>query len=100
MVGETYNIGGNNEKSNIDVVRSICSLVEECLPNKPKHIDKYEDLICYVNDRPGHDIRYALDTSKINNELGWVPKETFESGLRKTVIWYLNHQEWCQRVTK
>ena len=97
-IGETYNIGGNNEKSNIDVVRSICSLVEECLPNKPKHIDKYEDLICYVNDRPGHDIRYALDTSKINNELGWGPKETFESGLRKTVIWYLNHREWCQRV--
>ena len=97
-IGETYNIGGNNEKSNIDVVCSICSLMEEFLPNKPKHIDKYEDLIGYVNDRPGHDLRYALDTSKINDELGWVPKETFESGLRKTVIWYLNHQEWCQRV--
>ena len=97
-IGKTYNIGGNNEKSNIDVVRSICSLLEEYLPNKPKDIDKYEDLICYVNDRPGHDFRYALDISKINDELGWGPKETFESGLRKTVIWYLNHREWCQRV--
>ena len=88
-VGETYNIGGHNEKANIDVVRTICSLLEELVPNKPEGIAKYEDLITYVKDRPGHDVRYAIDAAKIGRELGWKPQETFESGIRKTVEWYL-----------
>ena len=97
-VGETYNIGGHNEKANIEVVRTICSLLEELAPNKPAGVARYEDLITYVTDRPGHDVRYAIDAAKINRELGWKPKETFESGIRKTVEWYLSHQEWCQHV--
>lgn len=91
-VGETYNIGGHNEKANIDVVRTICSLLEELVPNKPEGIAKYEDLITYVKDRPGHDVRYAIDAAKIGRELGWKPQETFESGIRKTVEWYLNNK--------
>lgn len=98
VVGETYNIGGHNEKSNIEVVKSICSLLEELVPNKPKGVSNYLDLISYVQDRPGHDVRYAIDASKIELELGWAPEETFESGLRKTVEWYLSHLSWCQRV--
>ncbi|MEG1369269.1 MAG: GDP-mannose 4,6-dehydratase, partial [Hydrogenoanaerobacterium sp.] len=94
VVGETYNIGGHNEKANIDVVHSICDLLEELAPNKPEGIQHYKDLITYVTDRPGHDVRYAIDASKIQNELGWVPEESFETGLRKTVEWYLNNQEW------
>lgn len=97
-VGETYNIGGKNEKANIDVVREICCLLEELAPNKPKNVVKYEDLISYVKDRPGHDLRYALDITKIEHELGWKPKETFESGIRKTVEWYLNNKKWWSRV--
>ena len=97
-VGETYNIGGKNEKANIDVVCEICCLLEELAPNKPKNIVKYEDLISYVKDRPGHDLRYALDITKIEHELGWKPKETFESGIRKTVEWYLNNKKWWSRV--
>ena len=97
-VGETYNIGGKNEKANIDVVREICCLLEELAPNKPENIVKYEDLISYVKDRPGHDLRYALDITKIEHELGWKPKETFESGIRKTVEWYLNNKKWWSRV--
>lgn len=85
VVGETYNIGGHNEKANIEVVRTICSLLEELVPNKPAGVAKYEDLITYVTDRPGHDVRYAIDAAKIGKELGWVPQETFESGIRKTV---------------
>lgn len=96
-VGETYNIGGHNEKANIDVVEMICALLEELAPKKPAHIQRYADLITYVVDRPGHDIRYAIDASKIRNELGWRPQETFESGLRKTVEWYLNHQDWWMK---
>lgn len=91
-VGETYNIGGHNEKANIDVVRTICSLLEELVPNKPEGVAKYEDLITYVKDRPGHDVRYAIDAAKIGRELGWKPQETFESGIRKTVEWYLNNK--------
>jgi len=98
VVGETYNIGGHNEKRNIEVVKTICSLLEELVPNKPDGIAKYEDLITYVKDRPGHDVRYAIDASKIADELGWEPIETFESGIRKTVEWYLNNQDWWQRV--
>ena len=98
QVGETYNIGGHNEKANIDVVHSICDLLEELAPNKPEGIQHYKDLITYVTDRPGHDVRYAIDASKIQNELGWVPEESFETGLRKTVEWYLNNQEWVSHV--
>ena len=97
-VGETYNIGGHNEQKNIDVVRGICALLEELAPQKPAGIERFEDLITFVKDRPGHDLRYAIDASKIERELGWVPQETFETGLRKTVQWYLNNLEWCRRV--
>lgn len=97
-VGETYNIGGHNEKTNIEVVKTICSLLEELAPNKPTGVTYYQDLITYVKDRPGHDIRYAIDASKIERELGWTPQETFESGIRKTVQWYLNNREWWSRV--
>jgi dTDP-glucose 4,6-dehydratase len=97
-VGETYNIGGHNEKRNIEVVRAICTLLEELRPQKPAGVSRYEDLITYVADRPGHDLRYAIDAGKIQRELGWSPQETFESGLRKTVQWYLDNQTWCQHV--
>jgi dTDP-glucose 4,6-dehydratase len=98
-VGETYNIGGHNEKRNIEVVRTLCSLLEELAADqKPTGVTRYEDLITFVKDRPGHDVRYAIDASKIERELGWKPEETFETGLRKTVAWYLNNREWWQRV--
>lgn len=97
-VGETYNIGGHNEKANIDVVKTICALLEELVPNKPDGVNQYQDLITYVTDRPGHDVRYAIDASKIERELGWTPEETFESGIRKTVEWYLSNREWWTRV--
>jgi dTDP-glucose 4,6-dehydratase len=98
VIGETYNIGGHNEKANIEVVNTICALLEELVPNKPEGVAHYADLITYVKDRPGHDVRYAIDASKIASELGWQPEETFESGIRKTVEWYLNNQEWWSRV--
>ncbi|GMQ47876.1 dTDP-glucose 4,6-dehydratase [Vibrio sp. 10N] len=97
-LGETYNIGGHNEKANIEVVKTICALLEELVPNKPEGVDEYQSLITYVKDRPGHDVRYAIDASKIERELGWKPEETFESGIRKTVEWYLNNKEWWTRV--
>ncbi|MGH8349198.1 MAG: dTDP-glucose 4,6-dehydratase [Pseudomonas sp.] len=97
-VGETYNIGGHNEQKNIDVVRGICALLEELAPHKPEGVAHYADLITFVQDRPGHDLRYAIDASKIERELGWVPEETFETGLRKTVQWYLDNMQWCRRV--
>ncbi|MHC6223431.1 dTDP-glucose 4,6-dehydratase [Pseudomonas sp. X10] len=97
-VGQTYNIGGHNEQKNIDVVRSICALLEELAPQRPTGIGRYADLITFVQDRPGHDLRYAIDAGKIERELGWVPEETFESGLRKTVQWYLDNLEWCRHV--
>lgn len=98
VIGETYNIGGHNEKANIDVVKSICEILEELVPNKPEGVARYQDLITYVKDRPGHDVRYAIDASKIERKLGWTPEETFETGLRKTVEWYLTNKEWWQRV--
>lgn len=98
VVGETYNIGGHNEKANIEVVQCICDLLEELAPTKPEGVAKYEDLITYVKDRPGHDVRYAIDATKIKNELNWVPEESFETGLRKTVEWYLNNSEWVAHV--
>ena len=96
--GETYNIGGHNEVANIDVVHSICDLLEELKPNKPQGIERYADLITFVTDRPGHDVRYAIDAAKISKELNWSPSETFKTGLRKTVIWFLEHEIWWQRV--
>ena len=95
---ETYNIGGHNEKRNIDVVKEICSLLEEYAPNKPSNIKNYDDLIEYVRDRPGHDNRYAIDASKIKNDLGWEPSETFETGIRKTVKWYIDNKIWWNRI--
>ena len=97
-VGETYNIGGHNEKTNLEVVETICNLLEELVPEKASGVHKYRDLIAFVKDRPGHDARYAIDSSKIQNDLGWVPEETFDSGLRKTVQWYLDNSEWWERV--
>lgn len=96
--GETYNIGGHNERKNIDVVRTISRLLDEIVSEKPKQIDRFEDLITYVTDRPGHDLRYAIDASKIERELGWKPEETFESGIKKTVEWYLANESWWRRV--
>ena len=97
-VGETYNIGGHNEKTNIEVVNKICELLDELCQKKPCGVNRFSELITYVDDRPGHDKRYAIDASKIKNELGWVPEETFESGLRKTVKWYIDNQNWWERV--
>ena len=130
IIGETYNIGGHNEKTNLDVVTTICNLLEEIVPYSSRHSDtsdrsegsssstpiptnrhscagrnlkkehpnNYKDLITFVEDRPGHDLRYAIDASKIEKQLGWKPRETFESGIRKTVEWYLDNQTWCERV--
>jgi len=92
--GETYNIGGHNEKQNLDVVHTICDLLDEIVPKE----GSYRDQITYVTDRPGHDRRYAIDADKISRELGWKPEETFESGIRKTVEWYLNNTKWCRRI--
>jgi dTDP-glucose 4,6-dehydratase len=93
-VGETYNIGGHNEKQNIEVVHTLCDILQELRPQA----NSYRDLITTVTDRPGHDRRYAIDASKIEKELGWAPEETFETGIRKTVQWYLDNLDWCQRV--
>lgn len=98
IVGETYNIGGHNERKNIDVVRTVCALLEELVPQKPEGVAQYQDLITFVTDRPGHDVRYAIDAAKIARELGWMPEETFETGMRKTVQWYLANQPWWQQV--
>ena len=95
-VGETYNIGGHNEKQNIEVVKTICHILDEL--KSQANGQPYESLITFVKDRPGHDLRYAIDASKIANELNWTPTETFDSGIRKTVEWYLNNMEWCRRV--
>jgi len=108
-IGETYNIGGHNEKQNLEVVKTICAILEELSPSEdnsnidtyscqPGNADSYLALIKYVQDRPGHDMRYAIDASKIERELGWKPQETFESGIRKTVQWYLDNQDWVQQI--
>ena len=96
VVGETYNIGGHNEKQNIEVVKTICKILDELKPQSTGQ--KYETLITFVKDRPGHDLRYAIDAAKIEKELSWTPQETFETGIRKTVEWYLNNLDWCRRV--
>ncbi|VEI18131.1 dTDP-glucose 4,6-dehydratase 2 [Serratia plymuthica] len=98
VIGETYNIGGHNERKNIEVVQTICRLLDELAPEKPGGLKNYEDLITFVTDRPGHDMRYAIDASKIDKELSWNPLETFESGIRKTVEWYLANESWWSRV--
>ena len=94
--GETYNIGGHNEKTNLEVVKTICNLLDKLVPDSP--YIPHESLITYVTDRPGHDQRYAIDADKIAAELGWTPEETFESGIEKTIHWYLDNAEWCQHV--
>jgi len=96
--GETYNIGGHNEKQNIDVVKTICNILDKLVPCQIKGIEKYSELITYVEDRAGHDVRYAINADKIAKELNWRPSETFESGIKKTVEWYLKNITWCERV--
>lgn len=98
-VGETYNIGGHNEKQNIQVVQEVCSILDELLPSKLDGIRYYHQLIQHVNDRSGHDVRYAIDASKIARDLNWTPMETFSSGIKKTVQWYLQNSEWIENVT-
>jgi dTDP-glucose 4,6-dehydratase len=98
VIGQTYVIGSHNEKKNIEVVQSICSLLESMKPLKPTGVSYYHQLITYVQDRPGHDQRYAIDATKIQVELNWKPKETFETGLKKTVQWYLDNDDWCQII--
>ena len=95
-IGETYNIGGESERTNLELAHAVCILLDEMVPQSPHR--PHASLITFVADRPGHDLRYAIDATKVRDELGWMPRETFESGLRKTVQWYLDNQEWCQRV--
>jgi len=100
-VGETYNIGGHNEKQNLEVVKTICDILDSVIPidQRPATIDSsFQELLSFVTDRPGHDMRYAIDASKIEKELCWTPQETFESGIKKTVQWYLENQTWCKHV--
>jgi dTDP-glucose 4,6-dehydratase len=96
-LGGTYNIGGCNEKKNLDIVDTVCALLDELRPNDP--VVPHRNLVTFVKDRPGHDRRYAMDTRKIERELNWRPRETFETGIRKTVNWYLQHEDWVQDVT-
>ena len=96
MPGETYNIGGNSEKTNLEVVEAVCSLLDEL---KPRASGRYRDLVTHVKDRPGHDRRYAIDSAKIQRELGWRPAESFATGLKKTVQWYLANADWVTKVT-
>ena len=95
-IGETYNIGGHNEKTNLEVVKTICALLDQLFPDSPNI--PHESLITHVKDRPGHDVRYAIDAQKIANDLGWMPQESFATGIEKTVKWYMENQVWCQRV--
>ena len=97
FLGETYNIGGSNEVKNIDIVKSICDIMNELKPSKN---GSYRDLITFVNDRPGHDKRYAIDSTKLHNTLKWRPRESFSSGLKKTIEWYLNNEEWWRKIQK
>lgn len=97
-IGETYNIGGHNEQTNLNVVKLVCDLLDELAPSQHSDIESYHQLITFVQDRPGHDLRYAIDASKIERELGWTPQETFETGLRKTLTWFLENEWWWKRV--
>ena len=96
-VGETYNVGGCNQRANIDVVKTVCALLDEFLPESPNV--PHSKLITYAQDRPGHDRRYAIDATKLETQLGWTPQESFETGLQKTVEWYLSNQDWVHGVT-
>ena len=96
QIGETYNIGGNNEIRNIDIVKTVCTILDEIKPRI--NGGTYTELIIFVKDRPGHDFRYAIDANKIINDLGWTPKETFETGIRKTIQWYLNNEDWWRSI--
>ncbi len=98
--GETYNIGGNNQIQNIDVVKKVCKVLDELVPNKNNNFSKYEELITFVKDRSGHDLKYAIDAKKISNELNWKPQETFDTGIHKTVKWYLDNEDWCNKIMK
>ena len=98
VLGETYNIGGFNEKTNIDVVKSICSFLDDAIPKSHRKVENYSDLISHVPDRPGHDKRYAVDSSKIKLDLGWLPEETFETGIHKTIQWYLDNKNWAKKI--
>ena len=98
VIGETYNIGGHNELQNIEVVKIVCEILDELSPSKFNGIKKYEQLITFVDDRAGHDFRYAIDATKIANELNWIPNETFKTGIKKTVEWYLKNKIWCDRI--
>jgi len=95
-IGETYNIGGHNEIRNINIVNTICSILDELKPRS--NGQTYSELVTYVTDRPGHDFRYAIDASKIKTDLGWEPKETFKTGIRKTIQWYLDHEDWWRKI--
>jgi dTDP-glucose 4,6-dehydratase len=95
-IGDTYNIGGNNEIQNIQIINTICSIMDELKPRE--NGEKYSQLITYVKDRPGHDFRYAIDASKIKNDLNWVPKENFETGIKKTIQWYLENEQWWKNI--
>ena len=97
-IGETYNIGGNNEIQNIEVARKVCSILDKLAPNKLNGLNSFSELIMYVEDRPGHDVRYAINANKINKDLGWKPQESFESGIQKTVQWYLNNYSWLENI--
>lgn len=97
-IGDTYCIGGHNERKNIDVVKTICAILDKIIDKKPNGIVNFAELITFVADRPGHDLRYAIDATKMKNDLGWEPLETFESGIEKTIQWYLNNEGWWQRV--
>ena len=97
-VGETYNIGGSNEIQNIEVVKKICNILDKLISNKLNGMASFSELITYVKDRPGHDVRYAINANKINRDLGWKPEESFESGILKTVQWYLTNKEWCENI--
>ena len=97
-IGETYNIGGNNEKTNLEVVNIICDLLEKHFGKNKKKISNYKELITFVDDRPGHDTRYAIDSTKIRKELNWIPSETFETGIEKTVKWYIDNKSWWESL--
>jgi dTDP-glucose 4,6-dehydratase len=98
VIGETYNIGGHNERQNIEVVQTICAFLDKIRPKD--NGQSYQGQIAFVKDRPGHDWRYAIDATRIQQKLGWTPLETFESGIKKTIQWYLNNIGWCEAVTK
>ncbi|MBH0025399.1 MULTISPECIES: dTDP-glucose 4,6-dehydratase [unclassified Pseudoalteromonas] len=97
-VDETYNIGGHNEKTNLEVVTTICLELDKLIEKKPRNLTSFKELITFVKDRPGHDRRYAIDASKIDSQLNWQPQETFESGISKTIMWYLENLDWCKQV--